>query len=249
MTVDVIVPCYNYGRFVGEALRSVAAQTLAPDRVLVLDDGSEDDSLAILHQLRGELEFELVTQPNAGLVATLRRAVQETSSDLFVTLSADDRLHPEFLEATTALLQATPDAGYCYTDMRRFGEIDDVLASAPFDAARLVYRDNYISGGALMRRTAYLQTQGFSELLAYEDWDLWLSFLDAGFEGVHLARPLYEWRQHGPSRNRIGRREEFLLRRRIQLRHRGLLMRHAGQELPAALRRGLKRWRPDPPAA
>src|SRR5438874_13606241 len=116
--VDIIVPCFNYGRFVGEALESAFAQTVPASDVLVIDDGSTDDTPDVLGRLATRLSFRHVRQDNAGLVATLRRGITETSSDFFVTLSADDLLAPTFVERTLEVLSTNPDKGYCYTHMR-----------------------------------------------------------------------------------------------------------------------------------
>jgi glycosyltransferase involved in cell wall biosynthesis len=240
MSIDVIVPCHNYGRFVGEALHSIANQSRRADRVIVIDDGSTDDSLDVLHRLRERLDFELLTQPNAGLVSTMRRGIAASTSELFAVVSSDDRLHPRFLEATSRALETEGRAGYCYTDLRFFGMTDKIERSAPFDPGRLVYQGNYISGGAMLRRSSYARTRGYQALPALEDWDLWLSFLDVGLAGAYVPEPLYEYRQHGPSRNTLSSRRELLLRRRIQARHPRLLWKYAAEQVPSYVER---HWR------
>jgi glycosyltransferase involved in cell wall biosynthesis len=234
--VDIIVPCFNYGRFVTEAVETAFAQTVAPTDVLVIDDGSTDDTPDVLRALANGLPFRHIRQDNAGLVATLRRGIAETSSPYFVTLSADDRLAPTFIERTTAVLEHAPEKGYCYTHMRLIGDETGVLEARPFDPTWLVCAGNYIGGGALIRRAAYDRTPGFRVLPTLEDWDLWLSFLDVGLEGVLLAEPLYEWRLRPGTRNDVGAVVQNKSRRRIQRAHWRLYLRHLPRYLPHGVR-------------
>jgi len=242
----VIVPCYNYGRYLDECLRSLSAQTLLPTQVLVVDDGSTDDDASQIPVLVERHGFRLIRQQNVGLVQTLRRGIAETSGECFVVVSADDTVLPTFIEKLSRALRAAPEAGYSYARMAYFGDRLGLSTVRAFDARTLVCAGNIIGAGALVRRSAYERTRGFRELKALEDWDLWLSFLEHGYIGAFVDEPLYEWRQHGASRStradmatRPGRR----MRRAIQARHLRLMLRYYPAYLPTAARNFTRRIR------
>jgi glycosyltransferase involved in cell wall biosynthesis len=233
--VDVLIPAHNYGRYLAECIESVFSQTALVGSVTVIDDGSTDDTARVLAELRDRYPIVVVHRENRGLVATLREAIERTHGRFFVTLDADDVLAPTFVETCMATLLRDDTLGYCYTQMRLSGDGAGLAVVQPFDARKLICSGNFIGGrAAMIRRSAYELTRGYRDLPALEDWDLWLSFLDKGMPGAFIPEPLYEWRQHGTSRNSMTVRQERRLRRRIQMAHPRLLLRHYPGYLPTA---------------
>ena len=232
----LIVPCHNYGRFLAEMLQSISSQTVLPAEVVLIDDGSTDESpeaIAALQNHYGQvLPLRVLTQPNRGFARTVARGLAETKSPYVAVVSADDRLHPRFVEALEGALNARPEAGFAYPKMVLFGDEDGVYRTYPWDVDRLVFDHNYIPGIALMRRSAYLRTRGLRELRAYEDWDLWLSFAERRFAGVLVPEILYEWRRHASARNHNSLRIRVWLRVQILLSHRRLIARRWKSVVP-----------------
>jgi glycosyltransferase involved in cell wall biosynthesis len=242
--VDVLIPAYNYGRYVGDCIESVINQTATVGTVTVLDDGSTDDTPQILARLSTRFPIEVVRRGNRGLVPTLRDAIGLTTRPFFVTLDADDALAPTFVERCLATLTNDESLAYCYTKMTLSGDATGPALVEPFDARKLICSGNFISGrAAMIRRSSYERTRGYRDLPALEDWDLWLSFLDEGLTGVLIPESLYEWRKHGPSRNTMTVRQERRLRRRIQLAHPRLLIRYYPGYLPVAGANFVRRFR------
>ncbi|HEX3707072.1 MAG TPA: glycosyltransferase family A protein [Mycobacteriales bacterium] len=229
--VAVVMPCYNYGHYVREALASIAAQSLRPTEVIVIDDGSTDNSLTVLEGARNELSdslpIRIVSQTNRGVALVLNRGVQETRSPYVMFVSADDVARPHLLAKLHDALEATPSAGYAYPKMCLFGDESGVYLSYPFSAGRLIFDHNYVPGAAMVRREAFIVTGGFRELVAHEDWDLWLTFLAHGWPGVFVPEVLYEWRRHQTARNHQSRSTRRSLRLAIWSAHRSILARHA----------------------
>ncbi|HEX8206071.1 MAG TPA: glycosyltransferase family A protein [Solirubrobacteraceae bacterium] len=116
MTVSVVVPVRDGARYLGEALESVAAQTLAAGEVIVVDDGSTDDSAAIAaaHGAR------VVRQPPLGPSAARNRGIEATGGDLVALLDADDRWLPDKLERQTATLRERDDVDVLFGHVRQF---------------------------------------------------------------------------------------------------------------------------------
>jgi O-antigen biosynthesis protein len=233
--VDVLVPSHNYGRFLSACIESVFQQSVPVRSVIVIDDGSTDDTPAVLADIASRYPITAVSRENRGLVTTLREAIKRTDGKYFVTLDADDRLEPTFIEACRETLENDASLGYCYTQMVLSGQRAGLAAVRDFDPRKLICSGNFIGGrAAMIRRSSYERTPGYRELPALEDWDLWLSFLDAGMAGKFIPKPLYEWRQHGLSRNFMTARQERRLRRRIQFAHPRLLLRYYPGYLPVA---------------
>jgi glycosyltransferase involved in cell wall biosynthesis len=206
--VALVVPCHNYGRFAAEALRSIAAQDVRAAEVVVVDDGSTDNSaqtlLALREELAEQLDVRVLLRPHEGLPATVLAGLHETSSPLFAVVSADDRVLPGFVGQLATALEDRVDAAFAYPKMRLFGDEDGIYQTYEFEVDRLLFDQNYVPGIAMMRRAAYEQVGGLRGLVAYEDWDLFLSFAEHGWTGVLVPEVLYEWRRHGAARNHVG---------------------------------------------
>lgn len=114
-TLSVIIPLYNKEREIGDTLRSVLAQTLQPAEIVVVDDGSTDDSAAIVREIAATNPLvRLVAQANTGECAARNRAIAETTGEYIALLDADDEWRPRFLEEIAAMIREFPDCGlYC----------------------------------------------------------------------------------------------------------------------------------------
>ena len=112
--VSVLVPSYNHAPFVEKTLRSIFKQTLAPKKLIVIDDGSKDESAAIIELVLRDCPFpsEFIKRENRGLSATLNEGFARTSGEFFAYLGSDDVWLPTFLERRIALLQKRPQSGF-----------------------------------------------------------------------------------------------------------------------------------------
>jgi glycosyltransferase involved in cell wall biosynthesis len=225
--VTVIVLCHNYGRFLAEAIESALAQSYRPLEVLVMDDGSTDDSAQVAARYGDRIR--LISQPNMGLERTCNRAVGEARGDYVVFLSADDALEPTYVEELWRALERSPDAAYAYCRPLMFGARAGPMRCLPFSAYFLVKRTNFVNASALTAKADYLAVGGYSEDLgehALEDWDFWLKMLEHRKRGTYVRTPLLRWRRHeAGSRNpeagdREARSLAFVRDRHAALAHR-----------------------------
>jgi glycosyltransferase involved in cell wall biosynthesis len=119
MKFSVLINNYNYARFLPDTLASVAAQTLPAHEIIVVDDGSTDESLAVLAELGGKhAKLQVHAQANAGQLAALRAGVARASGDWCVFLDADDLHEPGHLAALAEVLAREPDLGAIYAAHR-----------------------------------------------------------------------------------------------------------------------------------
>lgn len=108
--VSVVIPSYNHAAYVGEAVRSVLEQTLADLELVVVDDGSSDDSLAVLRAI-ADPRLQVVAQPNRGAHAALNAGLARARGSVLAVLNSDDAYHRERLARAVAVLDTTPALG------------------------------------------------------------------------------------------------------------------------------------------
>ena len=192
--VSIIITNYNYGRFLGEAIESALAQTWQHKEVIVLDDGSRDDSLDVARRY----PVTVLAQKNSGLSLARNNALTEAHGDYVIFVDADDRLVPTAVEHLMARLANAPaGVAYAFGQMRYFGERDGIFASGPFDARRLA-KANFICATTLLRKDILLTVGGYDNAFRKlrEDWELYLRLYAKGYEGVFLPEVVLENRKH-----------------------------------------------------
>lgn len=237
----VVIPCFNQAHYLAEAIESVLAQTLPAAEIVVVDDGSEDNS----YEVAGRYEAVARTRRRNGGVAAARNVGwQETSAEYLVFLDADDRLLPRALEVGSEALDRRPQVAFVSGFSRDIGDDGRVI---PGLRQPLVSQDHYLrlledcfiwSGSSIVyRRSALEAVGGFDEsLAAADDYELYL----------RLARryPIYcheevvtEYRRHGTNTTRD---PGVILASQLEVqgRQRGLVRDRRERD---ALRRGIRK--------
>jgi glycosyltransferase involved in cell wall biosynthesis len=232
--VTVAIPCYNYGAYVAEAVESALRQTYTHIEVVVVDDGSTDDSAAIVGGF-GE-RVTLVRQANAGLSSARNRAATVARGTFVVFLDADDMLAPDFVDRALAAFQdEDPRLGFVYTQMKMFGRMEGVTTFPHFEVSTLL-RDNFVHASALVR-TELVRRYPYEESWrsGFEDWNFYLTICEQGYRGKLVDAPLLMYRKHDLANSMyesLRRRDRDRLRMKLVWKHRGLYLRGA----PAYLR-------------
>ena len=197
--VTVVITCFNYGRYLPESVGSVLDQTFTDFELIVVDDGSTDDSLAIARRLAaGDERIIVITQPNSGQPAIPRNvAISRARGRYIVCLDADDRLGPNVLERCAAELDTDPGAGLSWARMQQFGDCDKLCPHLDWSLDRL-RSWNFLPCTTMFRREAWGAAGGYStNVRAFEDWDLWLGIAEAGFIGRAAHGAVWHYRIHG----------------------------------------------------
>lgn len=246
----VIIPVYNHAESLGECLSSLYKQTLRPDHVVIVDDGSTDNPEPVARAGQDRLPITFVRQENRGAAAARNRgfnlchsgasqseAIESSQGDFVIFLDADITLRPDCLEKMKQALEEHPEASYAYSSFK-FGW--KTFACGPFDPERLLQMP-YIMTTSLIRAKDF---PGFDESLKkFQDWDLWLTMLEHGKIGVWVPDVLLRaaprkggmslwlpsfvhqipWPIFGwmPREVRKYREAERIIREKHQLRHSG----------------------------
>jgi glycosyltransferase involved in cell wall biosynthesis len=179
MRVSAIIPCYNYGKYLARAIDSILAQTYAVSEILVIDDGSSDNTHEIAASFGNRVRY--IFQQNAGRAAARNHGIHEATGDWIALLDADDWWLPNKIELQAQALAARPDAVVVYTSVRcqhPDGGTNEWPATDPSRLWPALRYANCITGSAsaaLIRRDVLLAEGGFDESLREcEDWDCWV---------------------------------------------------------------------------
>jgi glycosyltransferase involved in cell wall biosynthesis len=204
--VTVAVSVYNYHKYIGEALDSVAAQTLKPVSLLVVDDASRDGSAESVsrwmrkHGPRFISALLVRRTSNAGLAAARNLAIRLVESPLLFIFDADNSLYPRCLERLSEALAADPHAAMAYCILEVFGEECRLMGTPLWNRDRLAI-GNYIDAMSLLRTDVMRRLGGYASMPipGYEDYDLWCRFVENGLYGVRVAEILARYRVHSAS--------------------------------------------------
>lgn len=183
--VSVIVPLYNAAPYIGEALESIITSTYRPIEVVVVDDGSTDDSLNIAQTFaKNHPEVQVVNQQNAGVSAARNKAIQIAKGTYILPVDADDKINPLYIEhAVSAMKENVRVVG---SRAEYFGAKQGEWRLPDYTPERLAQR-NMIHISSLFRKADWEQVGGFCEEEIYrEDWSFWLSIMELGGEYVRL---------------------------------------------------------------
>ena len=175
--ITVIMPTYQRARFVGEAIASVIAQTMSDWQLIVVDDGSTDDTDTVIAPLLGDGRIHYLREFHRGQSAARNRGLAEAAADKIAFLDSDNLFYPMFLASALAAFDRMPDTAAIYGVLvsRNHGMAESGFLMRPFDPLMLD-KGNFIDLNTIAcRRDALLACGGFDQSLAkLEDWDLLL---------------------------------------------------------------------------
>ena len=200
--ISVLMPCFNHGAFVSEAIESVRRQTVQDFEIIVVDDGSTDAATTdVLSRLSSPIR--VLTTSNQGLPAARNHAAVHASGSLFCALDADDRLAPTWFEKAIGVLESRPNIAFVSHWLETFGDEHWTWKPEQCDLPSLLAR-NTVNGAAVVRRDAFEAVGGYDASMreGCEDWDFWLRLVERGFEGTIIPEVLFYYRRRGDSMSR-----------------------------------------------
>jgi len=194
-SISIIIPCYNLGLYLYEAVESALTQTLADVEVILVDDGSTDRYTQLACDRMAEHpRVQLLRQENRGLPAARNAGIRSANAAYICCLDADDRLMPTFLEQALNLLDSDPQVGFVSCFYREFDERAGLVQYPTCDLPEMLWI-NRAMVAALFRHTAWEHIGGYCETMrGMHDWDLWIGMLEAGYQGRVVPEILFEYR-------------------------------------------------------
>ena len=195
--ISVIIPCFNHGEFLEEAIQSIEEYPEPIYEIIIVNDGSTDETtrnaIADLKQ-RG---YTIIEQANQGLATARNVGIDRATGEYILPLDADNKIRSNYIEKGISILQKYSKVGVVYGNAYLFGEESSIFQVPDFNLYQLLC-GNYIDACAIFRKQVWRDCGGYDanipEKLGYEDWDFWLSAVDSGWEFYHLREVTFEYR-------------------------------------------------------
>lgn len=218
---SIVITCYNLEDYVAEATESAVGQKFANFEVIVIDDGSNDESWEIIQSFGNKIKA--YKQKNKGVAAARNVGVEKAQGQFVLCLDGDDRLHEGYLAKSVAALQRSPNAGFAYSPFALFltgQEPTGAGQAIQWDLERLK-RGNYIGNATLFRKEAWRRAGGYRDINpSWEDYNLWLTMAEAGYSGVAVPEWLWDYRvKPGQGRNHESQNQAARLRATVDAYH------------------------------
>ena len=228
--VSVVMPVYNAGRWLGQALTSVDAQTFRDFELVVVDDGStEERTRTLLDEVARRPGVTVHRTENRGPALARNLAIERARGAYILPLDADDWLEPAFLAKTVPVLDADPGLGVVYTWVGLAGAHHGVWRTGGFTVPELLARCT-LHVASLFRRELWADAGGYDPAFveSSEDWDLWLGAAARGWRGRCVPEVLVHYRRSATSREKNARQPAISARlmRTLVRKHHALYATH-----------------------
>jgi glycosyltransferase involved in cell wall biosynthesis len=209
--VSVIIPCFNQARYLARAVESVLTQTHPDLEVIIVNDGSTDETETVAARFRSHAAFRYLAQDNRGLPAARNAGLRVATGEYLSFLDADDYLHPDKVASQVRVLEENPALGFVYCDIVSVDEAEQPLPEQYSVAdARVALCGNIffslVRGGffpphtVLVRRRALVDVGEFDVGLGgHADYDMWMRLAGAGHEAYFVNRKLAYYRRYPQS--------------------------------------------------
>ncbi|MDZ4720528.1 MAG: glycosyltransferase [Roseiflexaceae bacterium] len=211
--LSVVIPFYNLGAYVEETVASVLASTYRPLEIVIVDDGSTDSaSTAVLAQLTTRhTEIRVVRVPNGGLARARNLGADAARGEFLAFLDADDTIEPDYYARSIDVLHRYDNVAFVYSWVRWFESADHIWPTWNAEFPYLLGH-NMLAAFVVMPRARFLQAARNKPELAYslEDFEAWITLVEAGGVGVSLPHPLVNYRIRKGSMFRGSQRDQQL---------------------------------------
>lgn len=195
--VSIIIPCYNHGLYINEAISSIEAYPIQSKyEIIIVNDGSTDlNTLNKLRQLEN-LGYCVIHQRNKGLGAARNRGIDIAKGKYILPLDSDNKIYPNYMEKSIKVLEEDSKIGVVYGNANFFGNKKGIWKNIKFNFD-LLFLSNYIDACAVFRKKIWEDIGGYDEnmpVMGSEDWDFWMRTAMRGWEFHHIDEILFDYR-------------------------------------------------------
>lgn len=226
--VSVVIPCFNQGKFIDEAVQSVLASAYRNIEIIIVNDGSTEERTKHILQSYSAPKTTVIETENNGVSAARNTAIQAAKGKYILPLDADDKIAPTYLEKAVSVLESDTDIGLVYCEAALFGTEQGKWKLPKFSIKSFI-NGNCIFISSLFRKSVWEKVGGFKEnmLFSLEDWDFWISIIETGSGVYQIPEILFFYRKHAESRTIKARGSNRLSFRQIILNHSDFFAKHA----------------------
>jgi len=222
--VSVVIPCYNQGKFIEDAVESVQMQSFTDLEIVIVNDGSTDTYTNKLLNTYDQKNIQVIVTENRGLAAARNTGISAASGLYILPLDGDDKIGQGYIEKAVAVLNRSQDVGIVYCRATLFGVVETDWDLPEYSLQRMLI-DNIIFCSAFFRRNDWLEVGGYDEGMIYgwEDYSLWLSLIERGKKVYQIPERLFYYRVASDSMVRSTEKwQKVEMFKRIYLRHQTL---------------------------
>lgn len=193
--VSVIIPCYNQGSYVDEAVESVLGQSYQDFEIVIVNDGSTDELINTKLLSYNKPKTRVIVTANQGLAEARNTGIRNSSGEFILPLDADDKIGPTYLEKAVKIFESDSSVGIVYCNASLFGEKVGKWDLPDFSVKEILL-NNIIFCSGIYRRKDYNRTVGYRKEMKYgfEDWDYWLSLIELDLKVVQIPDRLFFYR-------------------------------------------------------
>jgi glycosyltransferase involved in cell wall biosynthesis len=207
--VSVIIPCYNQSIYLSETVNSVLSSDYSPLEIIIVNDGSSDDTHKIgqyLADLHPQITY--LSQPNGGPSVARNNGIRRAKGKYILPLDGDDLISTNYIASAVEVLKSRPEVKVVYCQAEKFGAKSGPWKLKPFSLKNLAL-DNMIFVSGLYRKSDWESIGGYAEEMTwgYEDWEFWISMLKDGGDVVQLPLVGFFYRTSLTSRRKSVKRE------------------------------------------
>lgn len=206
--VSVILPAYNCGKYIGRAIESVLDQSFSDFELIIVNDGSTDNTEQIIHSFNDHRVIYVLTTANNGLVFSLNRAIDLSRGKYIARMDSDDICRPERLAKQKLFLDQNENIAVVASTVEFINEKEEITGdweldkqtTAPGQIRRALLKQNCIAHPTVMMRAEVIRELKYKSYQKnIEDYDLWLRMLSRGYKIAKIHEPLLLYRVHGNS--------------------------------------------------
>ncbi len=222
-SVTVVIPCYNYGDYITEALNSVLCQTFQDFEIIIVDDGSDDSTKQVLKSWESHPKVTVLRVENGGPSRARNIGIQNSNSKYILPLDADDRVEETYLEKAVKVLDENDKVGIVYCKAEIFGSVNGPWNLPAYSFPEILYQ-NCIFVSSLFRKEDWIKVKGFDESFSdeWEDFDFWLKIINLGKEVFQIPQILFYYRKGHGSRTVRKHLELFPIYKKLVKNHQSL---------------------------
>jgi alpha-1,3-rhamnosyltransferase len=205
--VSMLIPCYNHEYFVRECIESVILQDYKNIELLIIDDGSSDDSIQTINELQQRCQdrfvrFEFRARANQGLSATINEALQWSEGKYFAAIASDDRLHENKTSFLIERIEQEIEVAGIFSGCQLINASGQVIGHVPGTQKYynlddvIMHRHSIHAATQLLKKDVLLEVGCYAENVYTEDWYMWLKITEAGYKLKTISEELVDYRKH-----------------------------------------------------
>lgn len=228
MSVSVIIPCFNDGEFIEQAINSIINQSLPGLEIIVVDDGSDSDTKKILSNLKGKIDT-LITQENSGQSIARNVGITASKGEYILVLDSDDFFEDTFLEKALPIIKKNKLTKIvtCWANLI-YKDKNNILYKPLGGKVNRFLTHNNALGSALFRKKDWREVGGYNELMVngLEDWEFYIRLLKDGGEARVVPEVLYNYRKRKATTTEKANKVRYKLLKYIFDQHKEVYGKH-----------------------